>query len=383
MLKKQPIENMSREPTTFIRQLTGLRGIAALWVVLLHYPMYLNIGKGLPFGPFTTFMFHGYLGVDIFFVLSGYVLCYKYGESFSHNPKELYATYIISRIARIYPAYLFTLLVVVIFYLLNMLDLFVTRFGNYSYSTLFLSVFMMQSWGIVDKWCWNMPSWTVSTEWLLYLVFPFFCYSLYKVDKERLIILIICLYLASFLSMHAYPQLLLYDAMNFGFIRAIPEFFIGFCYCRIFMIRSNPGYHWDALCAASIIFLIFSIKYSGNNFYCILCISLIVLGLSLSCGFVRNIFLSKPLMFLGTISYSLYLMQFPIQVLSDYMFKHPLPYGTSFLAYLLFFSQIVGLILVSTLVYYWIERPSRRLIANSVLLKSHLPAFILKKVKDI
>lgn len=344
--------------------------------------MYLNLGKGLPFGPLTVFMFHGYLGVDIFFFLSGYVLCYKYGESFSQNPKEIYLSYIISRIARIYPAYFFALLVVVMFYLLNMLDSFVIRFGNYSYSTFLLSTFLMQSWGVVDKWCWNMPSWTVSTEWLLYLIFPFFCYILSKVDKKLLITLVICLYLASFLSIRAYPQLLLYDAMNFGFMRAIPEFFIGFCYCRLFMIRRKPSYYWDALCAASITFLIFSIKYSGNNFYCILCISLIVLGLSLSCGFARNIFLSKPLMFLGTISYSLYLMQFPIQVLSDYMFKQPLPYGTSFLAYLLFFSQIVELILASMLVYYWIERPFRHLIASSSLLKNHIQFFMLKKVND-
>ena len=74
-----------------IPALTGLRGIAALWVVFFH----LEYGSAIPI------IEKGYLGVDIFFILSGFILMHAYSGPKSN--KFGYTRFIKARIARVYP----------------------------------------------------------------------------------------------------------------------------------------------------------------------------------------------------------------------------------------------------------------------------------------
>src|SRR3979490_2903480 len=78
-----------------IRSLTGLRGIAALWVVALH----LEFTR-------APFINNGYLGVDLFFVLSGYVMALNYG--WPRMRLGDYCRFLRKRLARTYPLYVFT-----------------------------------------------------------------------------------------------------------------------------------------------------------------------------------------------------------------------------------------------------------------------------------
>ena len=78
-----------------LRSLTGLRGVAALWVLWYHA---CDAARTPQFG------FGGYLGVDIFFVLSGFVLAYNYA-----GVRLTYAGFLWKRLARIYPVNLVTL----------------------------------------------------------------------------------------------------------------------------------------------------------------------------------------------------------------------------------------------------------------------------------
>ncbi len=84
-----------------IHSLDALRGIAALCVTLYHVPMLFGVGQALP---------HAYIAVDFFFVLSGFILFYRYGESFEGQPKPV-AGYVIRRLARLYPLYLLATLI--------------------------------------------------------------------------------------------------------------------------------------------------------------------------------------------------------------------------------------------------------------------------------
>ena len=84
-----------------IRSLTGLRGIAALWVVV-HHALYI----ARPRGPFWTLIYHGYLAVDLFFVLSGYVIAMNYAE---RSELRIHlgdvVAFLCKRFARTYPLY--------------------------------------------------------------------------------------------------------------------------------------------------------------------------------------------------------------------------------------------------------------------------------------
>ena len=71
-----------------IAALTGLRGLAALWVFLFHIPVAVPTASPALKAVLGTLGAGGYLGVDIFFVLSGFVLTLNYGEARLHRQRE-------------------------------------------------------------------------------------------------------------------------------------------------------------------------------------------------------------------------------------------------------------------------------------------------------
>lgn len=93
---------MSKE----IKSLTSVRGLAALWVVLLHYRHAINYNKDWYIIKFVT---NGFIAVDIFFLLSAFVMCLAYSEVFKKKISiySSYETFIKKRFVRIYPAYFF------------------------------------------------------------------------------------------------------------------------------------------------------------------------------------------------------------------------------------------------------------------------------------
>jgi len=95
----------------YLHNLTPLRGLAALWVVVFHFK-----GSILLFShvPWTRAMDKGYMMVDLFFIMSGFIIRHVYAESFRqqmsmHDTRKFF----IARIARIYPLHLFTLFLLV------------------------------------------------------------------------------------------------------------------------------------------------------------------------------------------------------------------------------------------------------------------------------
>jgi peptidoglycan/LPS O-acetylase OafA/YrhL len=86
-----------------IRSLTGVRGFAAVVIVIYHFgKFHLDRTSGLNVWSVP----HGYLPVDLFFMLSGFVMGYVYRDAFVSDPWKNYQTFLIKRIARLYPAYL-------------------------------------------------------------------------------------------------------------------------------------------------------------------------------------------------------------------------------------------------------------------------------------
>jgi peptidoglycan/LPS O-acetylase OafA/YrhL len=146
-----------------IRAFTGLRGCAAVLVMLYHFT--LNMPPGTL--PMRRFLLNGYLWVDLFFVLSGFVMAWSQSTHFQHGPSlRRYRTFLLSRIARIYPLYLLVLIESAcgLAWRTPHLDLFDF------WRTLLLNVFMVQAWGLAPSL--EGSAWSISTEWGAYLVFP-------------------------------------------------------------------------------------------------------------------------------------------------------------------------------------------------------------------
>jgi len=151
-----------------IAALTAVRGVAAWWVVFFHFREYLPHREAL-----LGFAKYGYTAVDLFFVLSGFVIALNYLPRFDPPRFKTYIHFLGLRLARIYPLHGFMLLL----FLINPLAIMLAgslppdpvRYAPVYYS---LSVFLVQNWGFTPSLAWNVPAWSISTEWLAYLVFP-------------------------------------------------------------------------------------------------------------------------------------------------------------------------------------------------------------------
>jgi peptidoglycan/LPS O-acetylase OafA/YrhL len=161
-----------------IRPLTSLRFFAALWVVFYHYwPKLAGVG------PATGLVAKGYLGVELFFVLSGFILCHVY-LSAVENGRFRYGAFLWNRLARVYPLHLFTL-----FGMLG-LGVVATLAGLgidpniLNWASLPANLTMTQAWGLAPQAAFNHPSWSISAEWFAYLSFPAFAWAALKL-KDR------------------------------------------------------------------------------------------------------------------------------------------------------------------------------------------------------
>lgn len=101
--------------------LTSLRGLAALWVVLYHYCV--QCFPNLDAAQYTSFIGKGYLAVDMFFMLSGFVMTHVYQRAF-YDPNGIklhYRSFLIARFARLYPLHIFVLFLFVVTVLVSQL----------------------------------------------------------------------------------------------------------------------------------------------------------------------------------------------------------------------------------------------------------------------
>ena len=158
-------------PAQHLPALTGLRFVLALWVILHHLT-----GRNMLLAPWTASLPHplqnllhgGYLAVQTFFLLSGFVLTQSYRSIQWDRPSLL--KFAVARFARIYPAYLLSLVLVSWFawqFLLKpgrTIAQKVVVLGDYA--------FLLQGWTGALGVGWNTPAWSLSCEFFFYLCFP-------------------------------------------------------------------------------------------------------------------------------------------------------------------------------------------------------------------
>jgi peptidoglycan/LPS O-acetylase OafA/YrhL len=147
-------------------RLDALRGVAACLVLLYH-------SKFTVWDEPTALMRNAYLSVDLFFVISGFVMQHAYGDRIRQGMPLF--DYMVLRLGRIYPLHLFMLLVWVP-YIAFKTHLFDQGFGGTdpsdSNAWTFLShLLLVQAWHLHDSLSWNYPSWSISAEWAVYLLF--------------------------------------------------------------------------------------------------------------------------------------------------------------------------------------------------------------------
>jgi peptidoglycan/LPS O-acetylase OafA/YrhL/uncharacterized membrane-anchored protein len=150
--------------------LTGMRGAAALWVVTFHaYPLVAML-LNWPERARVPVVRDGFLAVDLFFILSGFVLSYGHAERVQTSVRGAYVSFLAGRVRRIFPLHWVCLGVVVL--LVKSAPDHWWGPGPFSSNSLITSALLVQTWVPSTAQAWNHPAWSLSAEWLAYLVFP-------------------------------------------------------------------------------------------------------------------------------------------------------------------------------------------------------------------
>jgi peptidoglycan/LPS O-acetylase OafA/YrhL len=152
-----------------IRQLTGIRIIAALWVLGYHYKN--HFGETLAAPSWLADIFaHGYLAVDLFFVLSGFILTHKYADTpINRFDLSAYKNFLAKRLARIYPVHVACLAGMAALVTVSAtggLDP-----DRYNASGFLMDISLTRTFFGASQ-GWNTPAWSLSAEWFAYILFP-------------------------------------------------------------------------------------------------------------------------------------------------------------------------------------------------------------------
>jgi peptidoglycan/LPS O-acetylase OafA/YrhL len=203
--------------------LEGLRFIASMGIVFSHFFLYFD-----NYPQQYSFIVHKfYLFVDLFFVISGFVIAYVYGGKLSGTAE--YAEYIKRRFARLYPLHLVTLLFYVLI-AIAMVNGFVKPDNptKYDFNALIPNLLLIHGWGVVDHLSFNYPSWSISAEFFAYLSFPLVFWVLKRQSFwGGLLLCGIILAVAFFIAEKLIGAPLTTLNHNFSFIRAIASFAVG------------------------------------------------------------------------------------------------------------------------------------------------------------
>lgn len=366
-----------KSTTSYIANLTPLRGIAAILVVICHYEDFL-----VRFVPQSSTMFisKSYLMVDLFFIMSGFVITHAYQENFRDKfSKSDFKKFISSRFARIYPLHLFTLAIIVLGFLASGMK----TTSLQDPAALPVNLFLLQACAFLNKLTWNGPSWSISAEWWSYMLFPFlilFLNTKKKIAIPLFLIFSVFTYLSIMYWLPRDAQTSLLGKLDphninvfydYGFLRGLSGFLIGMILYKVYEI--SFGYK---IFQADWSFLLFSLAtilcmhFAVSDIYCIPFLAGIVFCAANNKGRINKFFELRPLQIVGEISYSIYMIHIIILfIVIDNLKKANIKLPERPFNDVSFWPGLFGclgflvlIISLSYLSYRFVEKPSRDLI---------------------
>jgi|CXWL01.1.fsa_nt_gi peptidoglycan/LPS O-acetylase OafA/YrhL len=348
-----------------IKPLTSLRFLAAFWVLLYHFKDHLGLGLGQ-----IGLIADGYLGVDLFFTLSGFILAHVYLEAVEAG-RFGYGGFLKNRIARVYPMHLAALLAMLTLYAgATAIGAGVGSPDAFKLSDLPAHLFMVHAWGATEAVGWNFPSWSISAEWAAYLLFPLVAALVLKAKHAGWMLAgALALCVASFAALSDLHTLLPWVGRDFsqmtaqiGALRIMPSFLLGvalYNFGRSHAARAEHAWPIVYVSAFTIIAVCMLNLWEGLVWFGL---AGLIYGLAETARHHREgAFANKAFVFLGASSYALYMIHLPI----DIVWFHALErFGVTdassvALRFAAFAGVFVACIVAAAVAYLWIEEPAR------------------------
>jgi peptidoglycan/LPS O-acetylase OafA/YrhL len=357
--------------TKELQSLTPLRGIAAIWVICFHYAV---VYFGFRPEQFSWVFNKGYLAVDIFFMLSGFVLSHVYWRTFSPEATghaKNYWSFIGARIARLYPLHLFNLGLFVVVTLAFSVYAYVSFgkfdsipvYGARSWTALLANLAMLQGLKAREL-AWNFPAWSISVEFFAYFLFPLALPFVArasgpgKLFLAGLALLALCLF--AYLGNGDFNQ---WDG-PITLLRCLPEFVFGALLYAGFREKLWPDWFKRDYAIIAILLGVLALLHFGiSDFIIVVGFPAVILSAVMNAGRMAPILNAAPLVWLGNISYSLYLAHGFVQFLTT---KSLESYGVENAASLslinsvwLLLAMLGATVLIATFTYREVEIAGR------------------------
>ncbi|UQV17072.1 acyltransferase [Brevundimonas albigilva] len=337
-----------------LKPITALRFAAALWVAV--YAFWENLaGVGLP-----GLVAKGYLGVELFFVLSGFILSHVYLAQ-AGEKRFSYGRFLWARVARVYPLHIATLLGVGLLAGAAIVAGMSVDSNVLSWSSLPANLLMVHAWGLAPAAGWNHPSWSISAEWFAYLCFPAFAFVFWRLrDKPVVAVLGAAAFLAVlyfvFEQWAGFP--LTEATIRWGALRIVPCFALG---CALYLVYRKAPLKAPGLSAA--IFLALMLASAALGLWDAITV-LLAGGLILSLASLPNAragwLASRPAVYLGEISYSVYMVCVPWKLLAVNLAAKATDAPDKQLHVFVWLAIVALLPVVAAVSYHLVEHPARK-----------------------
>jgi peptidoglycan/LPS O-acetylase OafA/YrhL len=334
------------------RAIDTFRGLAAILVILFHIPdSTLLQGNQL--------IAHGYVAVDFFFVLSGFVMAHSYLNKINDIPSA--KSFVIKRFKRIYPLHLFTLLVFLAFETArfvvnaNFVKLATPPFDNCSMATFIANLTLTHSMGLFDHLSWNLPSWSISVEFYAYVAWALMLIIFRK--KLWLVGLFSLPFIAWFIWRFNGNMEYTFD---YGFIRCLFGFLLGM-YSYLFASKLKRKIDLRVATITEIGLLVLTgyfLSMFNTSYHWIMpfWFAIIIIFFSTETGAVAKLFAHSRLKFLGELSFSYYLNHIVIIRVFDLLFFKVVKLNHSFTSDAIFLVCVFTTVqLVSIFTYKYVE----------------------------
>ncbi len=342
-----------------IEQVTFTRFIAAMAIVVFHF------GRNkFPFDDSSvSFLFqYADIGVSYFFILSGFIMIIAYGN----RPRVSQWEYFQNRFARIYPVYAFALILFV--------AVEVMLSHNVNVTDLTINLGLLQSWIPGKALTLNYPGWSLSVEFLFYAVFPILFNRLYLDRGKSLFAWVALFWLGSQLFLHIGYTTVFQDVPPFAdrsFINYFPlmhlnQFMVGNLAGIYFLNHQEMRGTHDMKILALLASGVLLIRYQSdvilhNGLMAIIFVPIIVF-MALNTGVITRLFRHRLAVFLGEISFGIYILQAPVFIFTHHLLIVIL--GLQLYSIHVFYISILILIAVSSVTYLAIEKPMRNVLRS-------------------
>ena len=343
----------------YLPPLTGIRALAAMLVLGLHVEQ--NVPAGLH--ALLPIFARGYLGVDFFFVLSGFIITHVYLASLASPHRRAVTIFLWHRFVRLYPVHVTVLAgLVAVVALAGAGGVTVNNPQEWRLSDLFWQLTLLQAWGVSASPGWNAPSWSISAEWFAYLLFPLLAPALMRLRTREAALLLAVAALAATALLFALADWSLNTWVGApALTRVAGEFICGAALCRaaaLGALAQRPA--GDVLGFGALAAFVLGPSTALADFALVALLAATVLGAATAAGPLAQALGSRVLVWLGEISYSIYLVHFPVLIVIRRFWERVGFAGWGGAARAAAFLATVALVIaLAALLFYLVERPAR------------------------